>query len=118
MGANINYHTKLSLQLIDATDRAVKDFYNTNNIYIVYTKLDNISEQNPNVYDIDYNTVDVAKNTIKIDNIPNNYFNKNIKILKGEVYLENLLDIKPYVIYNDAELALSIFIAFKELMPK
>ena len=118
MGANINYHTKPSLKLIDATDNAVKDFYNTNSIYIVCTKSDNITEQIPiNVYDIDYNTINISENTIKIDNIPENYFNKN-KMTLSDIYLENLLDITPYAVYNDAELALSIFIAFKELMPK
>jgi hypothetical protein len=46
---------------------------------------------------------------------PENYFNKNKEPV---MYLEKLVTITPYVVFNDAELALSIFIAFKELMPK
>jgi hypothetical protein len=118
MGSNINYHTLPSLKLADNTEEAVKEFYKEGNIYIVCTKSDNITEQIPiNVHDIDYNTIDVSENPIKIDNIPENYFNKNKDGL-SEIKLENLLDIKPYSVYNDTELALSIFIALKELMPQ
>jgi hypothetical protein len=96
---------------------AVKEFYTNDNIYMVYTKSDNISEQIPiNVHEIDYSKVDVS-NTTKIDNLTNNYFNVN-KDKLAETFFEKLLDITPYAVYNDAELALSIFIAFKELMPK
>ena len=86
---------------------------------MICSKLDNISENIPiNVYDIDFSNVDVSNNNINIEKLLDNYFNKNIETLKGEISLESLLDIKPYVVYNDAELALSIFIAFNELMPK
>ena len=114
MGANINLMSKSILK--EDTDNAIKEFYKEGNIYIVCTKSDNITEQIPiNVHDIDYNKVDVSED-VKIDNIPENYFNKNKDAL-SEIKLENLLDIKPYVVYNDTELALSIFIALKELMP-
>lgn len=117
MGTNINLMSKSNLK--EDTNNAVKDFYKEGYIYIVCTKSENITENIPiNVYDIDYNTVDISGNSINIDNIPDNYFNKNKNILEGELYLENLVDITPYAVYNDAELALSIFIAFKELMPK
>ena len=116
MGTNINLMTKSIL--IEDTNNAVKDFYKEGNIYMVCTNSKNITEQLPiNVYDIDYSKVDISINTSKIDNIPENYFNKNKDAL-SDIYLEGLLDIKPYVVYNDAELALSIFIAFKELMPQ
>ena len=112
MGTNINLMSKSVLK--EDTDKAVKEFYKEGNIYMVCSKLDNIAENIPiNVYDIDY-----TKDTVDIDKLLDNYFNKNIETLKDEVFLENLLDIKPYVVYNDAELALSIFIAFNELMPK
>ena len=112
MGTNINLMSKSILK--EDTDKAVKEFYKEGNIYMVCSKLDNIAENIPiNVYDIDY-----TKDTVDIDKLLDNYFNKNIETLKDEVFLENLLDIKPYVVYNDAELALSIFIAFNELMPK
>jgi len=116
MGTNINLMTKSIL--IEDRNNAIKDFYKEGNIYMVCTNSKNISEQIPiNVYDIDYSKVDINKNTYKIENLPENYFNKNKDTL-SDIYLENLLDIKPYVVYNDAELALSIFIAFKELMPQ
>ena len=116
MGTNINLMAKSIL--IEDTNNAIKDFYKEGNIYMVCTNSKNITERLPiNVYDIDYSTVDISKNTSKIDNIPENYFNKNKDTL-NDIYLEGLLDIKPYVVYNDAELALSIFIAFKELMPQ
>jgi len=112
MGANINYLSKSVLK--EDTNTAIKDFYNENNIYITYAE----SEKIPiNVYDIDYSKVDVNNNTNKIDNLPNNYFNKNKDNLT-DLYFDALLDITQYTVYNDAELALSIFIAFKELMPK
>ena len=85
-------------------------------LYIVCTKSENIKENIPmNMYEIDYDTIDVGETGIKIDNIPTNYFNKN---KKPEHYLEKLVNVLPYVVFNDAELALSILILFKELMPK
>ena len=116
MGTNINIMSKSILK--EELNNAVKEFYKEDNIYIVCTKSDNITEQIPiNVYDIDYSLVDVSNNTTNIDNIPENYFNKN-KDMLSDIYFENLLDIKPYTVYNDTELALSIFIALKELMPQ
>jgi len=116
MGTNINLMT--TSILIEDTNNAIKDFYKEGNIYMVCTNSKTMAERLPiNVYDIDYNMVDVSKDKIEINNLPENYFNKNKDAL-SDIYLEGLLDIKPYVVYNDAELALSIFIAFKELMPQ
>jgi hypothetical protein len=95
---------------------AINDFFTNDNIYILCTKSDNSKENIPmNVYEIDFSNIDVSELSMKIDNIPDNYFNKN-KV--PELYLEKLVTLMPYVVFNDAELALSIFIAFKELMPK
>lgn len=116
MGTNINLMAKSTLK--EETNSAVKDFYKEGNIYIACAESKTMAERIPiNVYDIDYNMVDVSKDKIEINNLPENYFNKNKDAL-SDIYLEGLLDIKPYVVYNDAELALSIFIAFKELMPQ
>ena len=111
MNANIQYLSKSSLN--QYTNDAIKDFYKENNIYITYGKPEKIPI---NVYNIDYSTVDIS-NIINIDNLTDNYFNKNKETLT-DLFFENILDITKYVKYNDAELALSIFIAFKELMPK
>ena len=98
----------------DEVYNAVQEFF-TSDLYIICTKLNNVKENIPmNVYEIDFSQVDV-ENTIKIDNLPDNYFNKN---KNPELYLESLIAMKHYVVFNDAELALSIFIAFKELIPK
>lgn len=95
---------------------AVNEFFTPDHLYIVCTRSDNVKEQIPmNVYDVDFDSIDVGEKGMKVDNIPDNYFNKN---KKPEVFLENLVTLSPYVVFNDAELALSIFIAFKELMPK
>ena len=116
MGANIKYLPNPIPN--EDTNTAVKEFYKEDNIYMVYTKSDNISQNIPiNVYDIDYSTIGVSNNTTKIDTLQNNYFNIN-KDKLTDTYFEKLLDITQYSVYNDAELALSIFIAFKELMPK
>jgi hypothetical protein len=82
----------------------------------VCTKSDNAKENIPmNVYEIDFDQVDVSDNGLTINSIPENYFNKN---KEPAVFLDGLVTLDPYVVYNDAELALSIFILFKELMPK
>ena len=76
------------------------------------------------MYEIDFDSIDVAENGIKIEHLPDNYFNleenkeKTGKTEKtDELFLDKIVTIKPYVVFNDAELALSIFTAFKELMP-
>lgn len=94
---------------------AINDFFTKDNIYIVCTKSDNSKENIPmNLYEIDFSTIDISQIGMEIKT-PDNYFNKN---KEPAMYLENLVSIIEYVVFNDAELALSIFIAFKELMPK
>jgi hypothetical protein len=91
-------------------------FFNPKDLYIVYTKKDNISENIPmNMYQVDLNSVDVAETAIKFNNLDDNYFNTT---KTPELFLDQLVSLKEYVMFNDSELALSIFIAFKELMPK
>ena len=105
-------------EMTEQVFNAVNEFFNKDDLYILCTKSQNKSEDIPmNMYQINYDSIDVGDKGIKIDNIPNNFFN-SIKN-KGPVFhLEKLVTISPYVVYNDAELALSIFIAFKELLPK
>jgi hypothetical protein len=45
-----------------------------------------------------------------------NFFNKKEK--EDTLFFDKLVKLTPYVICNDTELALSILIAFKDLMPK
>ena len=103
-------------EMTEEVFKAVNEFFAPTDLYILCTKSDNVKENIPmNMYEIDYDTIDVGETGIQIDNISNNYFNKN---KKPELYLENLVTLLPYVVFNDAELALSILILFKELMPK
>lgn len=119
VGGNMELMSQDELKKIDKGDEvfnAINDFFTKDNIYIVCTKSGNISEDIPmNLYEINYELIDIDQKGIKIDNILDNYFNKN---KEPAMYLEKLVKLTPYVVFNDAELALSIFIAFKELMPK
>jgi hypothetical protein len=111
-----NFINSTKPEMTEDVFKAVNEFFTPNDLYILCTKSDNVKENIPmNMYEIDYNNVDVGETGIQIDNIPTNYFNKN---KKPELYLENLVTLLPYVVFNDAELALSILILFKELMPK
>lgn len=95
---------------------AVTEFFTPTDLYIVCTKSDNEKQNIPmNMYEINFDEVDVATKALTINNLPNNYFNKN---KEPPLFLENLVTIADYVVFNDAELALSIFISLKELMPK
>lgn len=102
-------------EMTEQVFNAVNEFFTKDNIYILCTKSDNIKENIPmNLYEIDFSQIDVSQSGMEIKT-PENYFNKN---KEPAMYLEKLVNITPYVVFNDAELALSIFIAFKELMPK
>ena len=103
-------------EMTEEVFKAVNEFFAPTDLYILCTKSDNVKENIPmNMYEIDYDTIDVGETGIQIDNISNNYFNKN---KKPELYLENLVTLLQYVVFNVAELELSILILFKELMPK
>jgi hypothetical protein len=123
VGGNMELMSQEELKKIDKGDEvfnAINDFFTKDNIYIVCTKSDNISEDIPmNLYEINYELIDVDQKGMEIDNILDNYFNNYFnKNKEPAMYLEKLVKLTPYVVFNDAELALSIFIAFKELMPK
>jgi hypothetical protein len=99
----------------DEAFKAINELFIPTDLYVLCTKSENIMENIPmNIYEIDFDSIDISELTIKI-NTPDSYFNQN----KDSVFnLEKLVSLSEYVVYNDAELALSIFIAFKELMPK
>ena len=71
------------------------------------------SQANMNTYEINYDEVKISETGLKIST-PENYFSKN---KNPEIFLEDVTSLTPYVIFNDAELALCIFAAFKQLMP-
>jgi hypothetical protein len=96
----------------------ITEIINKKDLYIICSKSSDF-ETHPtniplNIYEIDYNSVDVSSDTFKYT-MPDMYFNKTKDL---DLYLDNLIKFKDYIVYNDAELALSILIAFKQLMPK
>jgi hypothetical protein len=122
IGKNINIPTKeefLDPNKPDKTEiqyNELTSFFNPKDLFIIYTDPDNYKENIPmNMFQIDLNTVDVAENSLQVNNLDDNYFNKN---KMPELFLDQLLKIKEFHILNDGEIALSIFLAFKELMPK
>jgi hypothetical protein len=96
--------------------KAVSEFFTPNDLYIACTDSATKSSQEIplNTYEINYDEVRISETGLKFTS-PDNYFNKN---KNPDVHLEDLTTLTPYVIFNDAELALCIFAAFKELMPQ
>jgi len=118
VGGNINLMSKdefINSKMNEEAFNEINSFFNPTDLYILCTKSENISENIPmNLHQIDYESIDVSSASFKIDNLSENYFNKN---KTPELYLEKLTKILPYVVFNDAELALSIFLLFKYLLP-
>jgi hypothetical protein len=61
--------------------------------------------------EIDFSKIDMHTPNIKINKLENNFFNTKTP----DLFLDNLISLKN-VTFNNAELALSIFIAFKEII--
>jgi hypothetical protein len=94
-------------------DNAVHDVFTDQAIYLVCNEA--MSTQTPmNVYDVDYSTVHVSKNTW-VATEHTGYF-KDYK--KPELMLETVMDVNPNIVFNHGMLALSMFIASEELLPK
>ena len=95
--------------------KAVSEFFTPDNLYIACTNSEKKSSQEIplNTYEINYDEVKISETGLKIST-PENYFSKN---KNPEIFLEDVTTLTPYVIFNDAELALCIFAAFKQLMP-
>ena len=70
-----------------------------------------------NVYEIDYNKVDVGETGVSVETPIDNFFNKN-NTKDSSLYLDKLIKLDEYVDYNNGELVLSILAGLKELMPK
>lgn len=104
---------------------AMKQLFTPNDLYIVCTSAEDasllgqeVNSSTTNIpmknYIIDYRTINPNQPDFK-GSIPKNYFNDKEK---ESVFFEQMVKQTPFVTYNDAELALSILIAFKEHMPK
>uniref|UniRef100_A0A6C0KQS2 Uncharacterized protein n=1 Tax=viral metagenome TaxID=1070528 RepID=A0A6C0KQS2_9ZZZZ len=104
---------------------SMKGLFKKEDLYIVCTSAESagllgaeVNSSSKNIpmknYEIDYRTVNPGQSGFT-GTTPANYFNDAKKMT---LYFEQMVKQKPYVIYNNAELALSILIAFKEHMPK
>jgi hypothetical protein len=106
-------------KLTELAYESVTDFFQENNLYLVCTKPSQAREDIPmNVHTIDFSTVDVGETSFPIDTMPDHYFNKHTNKNEASPPLEKLVELTPYVLCNDGEIALSAFIALKERMPK
>jgi hypothetical protein len=95
-------------------DNALSDFFTDQAIYLVCNETK--STQTPmNVIEIDYSTVNATKNVWAPNELKKNYFNT---YKTPPLYLETVMDVKSNVVYNHGMLALSMFIASEELLPK
>jgi len=97
---------------------AMNQFFKPSELYIVVADSSGVINTDipMNVYEIDYNSVNIQQGTVPIDELKDNYFNKPRKD-KLELYLDQLVTIDNNGIFNNAELSLSVFIALKEYMP-
>lgn len=103
-------------------DGPLKDFFKPEDLYILCTNSKNneiIDKDIPmNLYTIDFENVNISEaglsGVVPLDD--------TVKPAGGagadSDTLDKHIDITPGVVYNEAELGLSIFILFKQLMPK
>ena len=85
------------------------DFFKEGSLYLTYNVLE--KDIPMKAFDIDYNSVDVTKNELEVSPLST--------LFQGEPVLFNdVMTPDPYCVYNEAGLAMSIFIALKEHMPK
>jgi hypothetical protein len=107
----------------DETHKSLTEFFADDTVYILCTKdrgtvtyqekkcYCDLKDVPMKVFEIDFEQVDITKEII-INPLKEHYFNKN------DFMLDTLLTLHLEKQYTAAELALSIFIVFKHLMPK
>jgi hypothetical protein len=95
---------------------ATQKFFTKDSVYLVCTDSDSVHHHIPmNLFEIDDMYVDVVKNAMTINEVKDNYFNK---YKKPAIYLETVMKIETDTTYPYAMLALSMFMASRELLPK
>ena len=121
-GMNIEpYATKDDMK-IDINDdfqkeqiyQAANDFFTDQSIYLVCNEA-KATQTSMNVFEVNYHDVNVSKNTWTVGNMDANYFNE---FKEPPLFLEDVMDVKSNIVYNHGMLALSMFIASEELLPK
>lgn len=94
---------------------ATTEFFTQNNLYICVTDDPKNEKISMNLNEINCSKVQ-TNNTLSIDTLSDNYFNKNKKTV-ADLTLDKLVGIKKDSIFNSAELALSILLLFKSKIP-
>jgi len=93
-------------------DDAVQEVFTDDAVYLVCNTA--ISTQTQmDVYDIDYSTVNVSKDTCVFTEREGYFKNR-----KPEMTLETVMKVNPNILFNHGMLALCMFIASEELLPK
>ena len=94
--------------------QAATDFFTDQCIYLVCNEA-KATQTSMNVFEVNYLDVNVSKNEWKVNNMEKNYFNE---FKEPPLFLEDVMDVKSNIVYNHGMLALSMFIASEELLPK
>ena len=111
------YENNLNIQQNDLTknteiNNELKSFFNKKDVYILNSQSSQLNKNIPiTLYEIDFSKIDMYTPNIKIKKLENNFLNTKTP----DLFLDNLISLKN-VTFNNAELALSIFIAFKEII--
>lgn len=95
---------------------AMDEFFKPSELYIVVADSSGvINREIPmNVYEIDYNTVDIKQGMVPVNELKDHYFNQP---RENSLYLDQIVTLDNNAIFNNAELSLSVFIGLKEYMP-
>jgi hypothetical protein len=121
-GINIDLYENKDAIKIDIKDdfqkeqiyQAASDFFTDQSVYLVCNEA-KATQTSMNVFEINYPDVNVSKNEWKVGNMEKNYFNE---FKEPPLFLEDVMDVKSNIVYNHGMLALSMFIASEELLPK
>jgi hypothetical protein len=90
-------------------------------VFVAYTDAATTSENIPfRLFEVDYEGLRVKETGIKITPFSAEWDGlvRDGLLTEDKAYLDQLAVTKPYVVYNDAELALSVLMGLKERMPK
>jgi hypothetical protein len=121
-GMNIDPYANKDAMKIDIKDdfqkeqiyQATSDFFTDQSIYLVCNEA-KATQTSMNVFEVNYLDVNASKNEWTVVTMEENYFNK---FKEPPLFLEDVMDVKSNIVYNHGMLALSMFIASEELLPK
>lgn len=120
VGKNLTLPTKkefVNLKKVGHTEQmhdALASFFQPTNLYLLVTKEDTTENIPLHIHTIDFSSIDVAEPNIKVDIMTEDPLSSPPS---NDIFLNDLVQFTPYIICNDAEIALSTLIALKERMP-